>query len=106
MNQTNRYPKYPRLEIMSNAGSNNTLLSDFWILNASFVKVRNIQFGYKLPKNIISRVGISSMRAYISLDNPFSFDSYRKGWDPENTNNRGSYYPVMSSYTFGLTLAF
>lgn len=106
MNQTNRYPKYPRLEIMSNAGSNNTLLSDFWILNASFVKVRNIQFGYKLPKNIISKAGISSMRAYISLDNPFSFDSYRKGWDPENTNNRGSYYPVMSSYTFGLTLAF
>ena len=106
MNQTNRYPKYPRLEIMSNAGSNNTLLSDFWILNASFVKVRNIQFGYKLPKNIISKAGISSMRAYISLDNPFSFNSYRKGWDPENTNNRGSYYPVMSSYTFGLTLAF
>lgn len=106
MNQTNRYPKYTRLEIMSNAGSNNTLLSDFWILNASFVKVRNIQFGYKLPKNIISKAGISSMRAYISLDNPFSFDSYRKGWDPENTNNRGSYYPVMSSYTFGLTLAF
>ena len=106
MNQTNRYPKYPRLEVMSNAGSNNTLLSDYWILDASFVKVRNIQFGYKLPKSIISKAGISSMRAYISMDNPFSFNGYRKGWDPENTNNRGSYYPVMSSYTFGLTLAF
>ena len=106
MNPTNRYPKYPRLEVMSNAGSNNTLLSDYWILDASFVKVRNIQFGYKLPKNIISKAGISSMRAYISMDNPFSFNGYRKGWDPENTNNRGSYYPVMSSYTFGLTLAF
>lgn len=106
MNPTNRYPKYPRLEVMSNAGSNNTLLSDYWILDASFVKVRNIQFGYKLPKNIISKAGISSMRAYISMDNPFSFKGYRKGWDPENTNNRGSYYPVMSSYTFGLTLAF
>lgn len=106
MNPTNRYPKYPRLEVMSNAGSNNTLLSDYWILDASFVKVRNIQFGYKLPKSIISKAGISSMRAYISMDNPFSFKGYRKGWDPENTNNRGSYYPVMSSYTFGLTLAF
>lgn len=106
VNPTNRYPKYPRLEIMSNAGSNNTLLSDYWILDASFVKVRNIQFGYKLPKSIISKAGISSMRAYISMDNPFSFNGYRKGWDPENTNNRGSYYPVMSSYTFGLTLAF
>lgn len=106
VNPTNRYPKYPRLEIMSNAGSNNTLLSDYWILDASFVKVRNIQFGYKLPKSIISKAGISGMRAYISMDNPFSFNGYRKGWDPENTNNRGSYYPVMSSYTFGLTLAF
>lgn len=37
VNPTNRYPKYPRLEIMSNAGSNNTLLSDYWILDASFV---------------------------------------------------------------------
>lgn len=105
-NQTNRYPKYPRLEVMSNAGSNNTLSSDFWILDASFVKVRNIQLGYTLPKSLIGKIGLSSMRAYVSADNPFTFKGYRKGWDPENTSNRGSYYPVMSSYTFGITLAF
>ncbi len=105
-NPTCRYPGYPRLEVMSNAGSNNTITSDYWILDASFVKVRNIQFGYKLPKSIIGKFGVSNMRAYISMDNPFTFKGYRKGWDPENTNNNGSYYPVMSSYTFGLTLAF
>ena len=105
-NQTNRYPKYPRLEVMSNAGSNNTLSSDYWILDASFLKVRNIQFGYQLPKSFIGKIGVNSMRVYISMDNPLTFKGYRKGWDPENTSNRGSYYPVMSSYTFGLTLAF
>lgn len=104
--QQNRYPQYPRLEIMSNAGSNNTLTSDFWILNAAYVKIRNIQFGYTLPRSIIKKLGSSGLRFYISLDNPFTFKSYRKGWDPENTNNGGSYYPVMSSYSFGLTLLF
>ncbi len=105
-NPQNRYPRYPRLEIMSSAGSNNTLLSDFWVMDASFVKVRNIQIGYKLPQHLLSHTGISRLRAYVSMDNPITFKGYRKGWDPENTNNRGSYYPVMSSYTFGVTLSF
>lgn len=104
--QDNRYPDYPRLEIMSNAGSNNTLLSDFWVLNASFVKIRNIQLGYTLPQSLTNRFGASSLRFYVTLDNPFTFKSYREGWDPENTNNSGSYYPVMSTYTLGLTLKF
>ena len=104
--QTNRYPKYPRLEVTSNAGSSNTLTSDFWLLNASFVKVRNIQLGYTLPKTVLKPVGISALRLYLSLDNPISFDKYRKGWDPENTNTDGSYYPTLSTYTLGLTLNF
>lgn len=102
----NRYPEYPRLEVMSNAGSNNTLTSDFWVLNASYVKIRNIQLGYTLPKHIVQKFGSTGLRFYVSLDNPFTFKSYRDGWDPENTNNNGAYYPVMSTYTFGLTLNF
>lgn len=104
--QENRYPAYPRLEITTNAGSRNTLVSDFWILNASFCKVRNIQLGYSLPAQVIRPFGISGLRLYISADNPISFDHYRKGWDPENTNTDGTYYPTMSTYTLGLTLRF
>ncbi len=104
--QDNRYPEYPRLEVMSNAGSNNTLTSDFWVLNASYVKVRNIQLGYTLPQTVSQKFGASNLRFYVTLDNPLSFDSYREGWDPENTNNNGQYYPTMSTYTFGLTLKF
>ena len=87
-NQSNRYPEYPRLEVMSNAGSNNTLGSDFWILDASYLKVRNIQLGYTLPKHITQKFGSSNLRFYISLDNPFSISGYRKGWDPGNQYRR------------------
>lgn len=103
---TNRYPEYPRLEITSNSGSNNTLISDYWLLNASFLKVRNVQLGYTVPNTVIKKVGLSALRIYISLDNPLSFHSYRKGWDPENTSTDGAYYPIMSTYTLGLTLNF
>lgn len=101
----NRYPGYPRLEVTSNSGSRNTLLSDYWVLNASFVKVRNIQLGYTIPAKHTKRWGISNAHVYLSLDNPISFDHYRKGWDPENTNTDGNYYPVLSTYTLGLTLS-
>ena len=104
--QDNRYPEYPRLEIMSNAGSNNTLTSDFWVLDASFLKVRNVQLGYTLPEHIVKKFGSTGMRFYVSLDNPLTFKGYRKGWDPENTSNNGQYYPTMSTYTLGLTLKF
>lgn len=104
--QSNRYPDYPRLEVMSNAGSNNTLVSDWWVRDASFLKVRNIQFGYTLPNNVTSRAGIDKFRMFVTLDNPLTFSGYYKGWDPENTNNNGQYYPTMSTYTFGISLNF
>jgi hypothetical protein len=91
---------------MSNAGSNNTLTSDYWVIDASFVKVRNIQFGYTLPATLTKKFGSSGLRVYLSLDNPFTFSSYRKGWDPENTNNNAQYYPTLSTYTLGLSLKF
>ncbi len=101
---TNRYPEYPRLEVLSNSGSRNTLTSDFWVRDAWFLKVRNIQLGYTLPSKWTSPMKVSSVRAYITLDNPFSFNGYPEGWDPEKRSNGGSYYPTMRSYTFGLTV--
>ncbi|ERI88727.1 TonB-dependent receptor plug domain protein [Bacteroides pyogenes F0041] len=104
-NQESRYPKYPRLEVMSNAGSINTLTSDFWILDASYLKIRNVQLGYTLPSQVTRKFACSNLRLYISLDNPVSFSKYRKGWDPE-INTSGDYYPILSTYSFGLTLKF
>jgi hypothetical protein len=108
----NRYPAYPGLEAIQKGGSNNTLISDWWVVDASYLKVRNVQLGYTLPKQWVSKFKVNALRAYISVDNPLSFNNFRKGWDPEtatlsgNSSNDGSYYPVLRTYTFGLTLNF
>lgn len=104
-NQNERYPEYPRLEVISNAGTPNTLPSDFWVLDASYIKIRNIQLGYNFNKSLISRLGFVGLRFYFSADNPFSFSNYRKGWDPE-INTWGPYYPILSTYTFGVNIKF
>ena len=101
----NRYAKYPRLETTSNAGGKNTLTSDYWLLDASYLKVRNVQLGYTLPKNTAKNIGIAALRMFVSLDNPLTLHHYYKGWDPETTNSSGYYYPTMATYSFGLTLS-
>ena len=100
-----RYPDYPRLEIITNVGTPNTVSSDFWILNASYVRLKNLQVGYTLPKRILDAVRMSTLRVYLSAENLFSLNSYRQGWDPE-INTGGAYYPILSTFTFGVNVKF
>ena len=100
-----RYPAYPRLEIITNAGSNNTLVSDFWVRNASYVRVKNVQLGYTLPARISEKAGRTRCRFYIQAEKPLAFHHFPAGWDPAISNN-GSWYPILRTYTFGLNLNF
>lgn len=99
-----RYPVYPRLEVMSNT-SNNAITSDFWVRNASYLRIKNLQLGYTLPKSITKAIGISSLRIYAQCENPFTFHNFPEGWDPE-INTDGAYYPILKTYTFGINLNF
>lgn len=100
-----RYPAYPRIENLGNVTGPNTQTSDFWILDASYIRLKNVQLGYTLPKSILSKAGISNLRFYVSSENPCSWNKYRKGWDPE-INSGGSFYPILATYTFGVNLKF
>lgn len=95
--------KYPRLEIIPNSGTPNTATSSFWILNASYIKVRNIQLGYNLPTSMLKRSGISQFRIYVGAENPITWSKYRPGFDPE-INTSGGYYPILATYSFGVNL--
>ena len=97
--------KYPRLEILSNAGSANTLLSSFYLLNASYFKIRNIQLGYTLPAKLFKNSLVKSLRINAGAQNAISFNKYPKGWDPE-INSGGAFYPIMANYSFGLNANF
>ncbi|PZX51252.1 TonB-linked SusC/RagA family outer membrane protein [Algoriphagus ratkowskyi] len=96
---------YPRLEFISNSGTPNTLLSSFWTLDGSYVKLRNVQLGYSLPQPALEKLKISRLRMYVSAENIFTYSNYRKGWDPE-VNTARAYYPILGNYTFGVNLQF
>lgn len=96
---------YPRLELISNTGTNNTLTSSFWVLNGSYLRLKNVQLGYTIPSVLTKKLNIATVRVYANGENLKLWSNYRKGWDPE-INTGGAYYPIMSNYTFGLNVTF
>lgn len=96
---------YPRLELISNQGTPNTLESSFWLPDASYVRLKNIQLGYSLPNALLQSWNIQRIRVYITAENLYTWNKYRRGWDPE-INTNGAFYPIFANYTFGLNLTF
>jgi hypothetical protein len=103
--QPTRYPAYPRLEEVTNSGTPNTVTSDFWVINAAYLRVKNIQLAYNVPKNILNKMRLNNLKLYVTGENMFSFNNFRQGWDPE-INTGGDYYPILRTYTFGINLKF
>ena len=85
----------------------NYQLSDFWLTNITYLRLRNIELGYNIPKNIISRVGMSQLRLYVNATNLVTFDNMKK-WelDPEITSGGGLVYPQQKLITFGFNVSF
>ncbi|WP_247235626.1 TonB-dependent receptor [Telluribacter sp. SYSU D00476] len=91
---------YPRL--LNYTDVRNTRNSDFWLQNRSYMRLKNIQLGYTLPKAITEKVKISTLRVYGSLENYLTFTRY-KGFDPEVS---GVQYPTLKQALLGLNLTF
>ena len=98
---------YPRLSIGSGAGSsNNQQTSSWWQRDGSFLRLKNFEMGYSIPKNLIARTGfIQSLRVYISGSNLLTFSKF-KLWDPEQGGGQGASYPNNRVYSFGLNVNF
>ncbi|MBR6876154.1 MAG: TonB-dependent receptor [Bacteroidales bacterium] len=88
--------------------------SNMRVYDASFFKIKQIQLGYTLPRNLTKKIAISSLRAYVSLDDWFTFTKY-PGLDPE-TSHAGSSasglgvdygsYPISKKLVFGVNVSF
>ncbi len=91
---------YPRL--LDYSDSRNRVASDFWIQDRSYMRIKNIQLGYTLPRSIMQKMRMQTLRLYISVDNALTFTKY-KGLDPEVAGTR---YPTMRLSTFGVNLTF
>ncbi|TKG93382.1 SusC/RagA family TonB-linked outer membrane protein [Puteibacter caeruleilacunae] len=100
-----RNAPHPRVQVLSNSGEPNLYTSTFWATDASYLRVKNLQVGYNIPKSILDDFRINKMRIYFSGQNLFTFDDYYKGWDPEQ-NVSGGFYPLTAVYTFGVNVTF
>lgn len=84
--------------------NNEKRVSTFYVEDGSYLKLRNIQFGYILPSKISSKLKLQKLRFYVSSQNLFTIKSKNfTGVDPENPNYG---YPIPTNVTFGLNATF
>ena len=97
--------KYPMLRV-GNSGHSNYWNSTFWLHNVSYLKLRDVQIGYNIPKSMIERLSISSCRVYFSGQNLFILKNTPMAVDPEAESQNGLQYPTTRVMNIGLTLKF
>jgi TonB-linked SusC/RagA family outer membrane protein len=85
--------------------NNETRTSDYFNVNASYFKLRNLSLGYTLPETAVSKVGLEKVRVYCMADNLFWVNSKDfKGPDPERTDV--NMIPVPTTVSFGVNVSF
>ncbi len=94
---------YPRLSL--NKVENNQQASTYWQKDMSFMRLKNMEIGYTIPKKITKKAGLSTVRLYVQGLNLLTFSEF-KLWDPELDSSYGNVYPTMRTYTFGVNLNF
>ena len=94
--------KYPRLFIGTN--NNNNQNSSFWMANGRYMRLKNLEIGYTLPKHISQKMAMQNMRVYLSGVNLFTFSPF-KLWDPD-LQTGATNYPNNRIINIGLTIGF
>jgi Outer membrane receptor proteins, mostly Fe transport len=95
---TNTTASHPRLTF---GQRHNYKESSYWLKDASYLRLKNIQLGYSFPKGKI--LGLESLRVYVAGQNLLTFTDFKYG-DPETSSDRGAYYPQVKTVTFGVNV--
>ncbi len=101
----NREATYPRLTIGAES-ANNAAKSNFWMEDAAYLRLKNIQLGYTLPTRLTERIAINRFRIYASVHNALTISNMNVGWDPETADGSGRIYPLNRTYSLGLNVNF
>jgi len=96
--------KYPML-LIGNSSHSNYWNSTFWKKNVRYIKLRNMEFGYTLPRSFVNKASISDLRLYVAGQNLFGLTNLI-GVDPEINDTNGLAYPTMRIINVGITLKF
>lgn len=105
--ETNKDASMPRIFTDTNSpSSSRSAQSTFWLQNTNYLRLKNLQFGYTLPKSLLSNWGVENVRFYYSVENLFTIDNMKISIDPEATSQRLSSYPLLRTHAFGVNITF
>ncbi len=91
---------YPRLSYGGNG--NNFRNSTFWLRDGRYLRLKNLDIGYTLPKQIVNKIHFQNIRFYVSASNLFFLHKKFSIWDPESLQPRGEDYPITKAVTLGM----
>jgi hypothetical protein len=92
---------FPRVRF---AGGGNEQEQDKYILNAAYVRVKQLSLGYSLPRALTTKLKVQRIRFYATGQNLFTFTPLNKNYDPEVVNFNT--YPLNRSISFGVQATF
>lgn len=105
--ETNHSTTFPRALVKWGRNDGSTYPSSFWVKDASYLRLKNIQLGYTLKPEWLRIIKVSSLRVYYSGQNLLTITKFYKGFDPEApAGTRGNYYPQQVVHSFGLNVNF
>ena len=103
-NPTEKFPRLWNTYTQNDASANP---SSFWVRNASYLRLKNLQVGYTFPAAWLKRAGIQAARVYYSGQNILTFTKFYNWVDPESSNSASGYdYPQVKVNTVGINLTF
>ena len=102
---TNQDVFYPRMYVGSDANTNNVQKSSWWVKDVSFLRLKQLNISYNIPKKLLDRCFLKSASVYLMGTNLLTFSNF-KLWDPELNTSNGTAYPNVSSYSVGVKFSF
>jgi TonB-dependent starch-binding outer membrane protein SusC len=97
---------------VTTGATTNTVFSNYFVEDASYFRIQNIQLGYTLNSKIAEKIGMTKLRLYTGVNNLYTFTKY-KGYDPGASNGAPigggidyGFYPIPRTYLVGLNINF
>lgn len=100
---------YPRIYPRSSANAKyNQYVSDYWVFNANYFRIKNITLGYSFPKAMMEKCYFNSLKVYVTAENMFTIrgDKRMEDFDPESPSGRGLGALGAKSVALGVNLSF
>lgn len=105
-NLDSEYPVLQSWLADRNTGQGLSIPQSKYLLNAAYLRLKNITVGYTIPSKLLDKAKISNLRFYVTGENLYEWSSIKDHIDPEATGNEGYAYPIQRKISLGMSLTF